>query len=47
VTYDLSGWALGAAVIGTTEKGLFRTAESGFTEDSGKTRIVLNVSKAF
>jgi len=47
VTYDLSGWALGAAVIGTTEKGLFRTAESGFTEDSGKTRVVLNVSKAF
>lgn len=47
VTYDLSGWLLGAAVVGTSEKGFFRTAESGFTEDSGKTRVVLNVSKTF
>jgi uncharacterized protein (TIGR02001 family) len=47
VTYDLSGWILGASVIGTTEKGLFRTAESGFTKDSGKTSLVVNVSKSF
>ncbi|MDZ7653829.1 MAG: TorF family putative porin [Burkholderiaceae bacterium] len=47
VTYDLSGWILGASVIGTTEKGLLRTAESGFTKDSGKTSLVLNVSKSF
>jgi uncharacterized protein (TIGR02001 family) len=47
VTYDLSGWLLGASVIGTTEKGLFRTAESGFTEESGKTSIVVSVSKTF
>ncbi len=47
VTYDLSGWILGASVIGTTEKGFFRTAESGFTKDSGKTSLVVNVSKSF
>lgn len=47
VTYDLSGWILGAAVVGTTEKGFFRTAESGFTKDSGKTSLVVNVSKSF
>lgn len=47
VTYDLSGWILGASVIGTTEKNLFTTAESGFTEGAGKTSLVLNVSKSF
>lgn len=47
VTYDLSGWILGASVIGTTEKNLFTTAESGFTEGAGKTSLVLNVSKTF
>ena len=47
VTYDLSGWLLGASVIGTTEKNLFTTAESGFTEGGGKTSLVVSVSKAF
>lgn len=47
VTYDLSGWLLGASVIGTTEKDLLRTAESGFTEASGKTSVVVSVSKTF
>lgn len=46
-TYDLSGWLLGASIIGTTEKALFRTAESGFTKDGGKTRLVLSVGKTF
>lgn len=47
VTKDLSGWILGAAIVGTSEKGLFRTAESGLTEAAGKTRAVLSVSKTF
>jgi uncharacterized protein (TIGR02001 family) len=47
ITYDLSGWILGAAYIGTSEKGFFRTAESGFTEASGKGRPVLSVTKSF
>ncbi len=47
VTYDASGWILGAAIVGTSDKGFFRTAESGFTEDSGKTKLVLSVSKTF
>ncbi len=47
VTYDLSGWVLGASVIGTTKKGFFRTAESGFTDEAGKNGIVLSVSKTF
>jgi uncharacterized protein (TIGR02001 family) len=47
VTYDLSGWLLGAAVIGTSEKNLFTTARSGFTEGAGKTSVVASVSKTF
>ncbi len=47
VTKDLGGWLLGAAVIGTDEKGFFRTAESGFTEAAGKTKVVVSVSKTF
>jgi uncharacterized protein (TIGR02001 family) len=47
VTKDLSGWILGAALVGTSEEGLFRTAESGLTEKAGKTRAVLSVSKTF
>lgn len=46
-TKDLSGWLLGAAVVGTTEKGLFRTAESGLTKAAGKTRLVFSVGKTF
>jgi len=47
VTYDLAGWSLAAAAIGTTEKGFFRTAESGFLEDAGKTRLVVGVARTF
>jgi uncharacterized protein (TIGR02001 family) len=47
VTYDASGWLLGAAVIGTSEKNLFTTAESGFTKGAGKTGVVVSVSKTF
>jgi len=47
VTYDLSGWLLGGAVIGTSKKNLFTTAKSGFTEGAGKTGVVLSVSKTF
>lgn len=47
VTKDLSGWVLGAAVVGTSEKNLFTTAESGFTKGAGKTSVVLSVAKTF
>ena len=47
VTKDVGGWLLGAAVIGTSEKNLFTTAESGFTEGGGKTTLVVNISKTF
>lgn len=47
VTYDLSGWALSAAVIGTSEKGFFRTAQSGFTKSAGKTSLMVGVAKTF
>lgn len=47
ITKDLSGWLLGAAVIGTTEKNLFTTAESGFSKGSGKTSVVVSLGKSF
>lgn len=47
VTKDLDGWLLGAAVIGTSEKGHFHTAQSGLIKDAGKTAIVVSVSKSF
>ncbi len=47
VTKDLGGWALGAAVVGTSEKDLLTTARSGFTQAAGKTSAVLSVSKSF
>jgi uncharacterized protein (TIGR02001 family) len=47
VTYDLSGWGLGANVIGTSKKNLFTTAKSSFTEGAGKASLVLSVSKTF
>jgi uncharacterized protein (TIGR02001 family) len=45
VTYDLSGWILGAAVIGTSEKKLF--LESDLSDGAGKTSVVVSVSKTF
>lgn len=47
VTYDLSGWGLGAALVGTSKKNLFTTGVSGFNEGGGKTGVVLSVSKSF
>jgi uncharacterized protein (TIGR02001 family) len=47
VTKDVSGWIVGASIVGTTEKALFTTAKSNFTEGAGKPRLVLNVSKTF
>jgi len=47
VTKDVNGWVFGAALVGTSEKDLFRTAESGLTEAAGKTKAVLSVSKTF
>lgn len=46
VTKDLSGWLLGAAIIGTSKKDYFTTGAS-FPEGAGKTSVVLNVSKTF
>ena len=47
VTKDWGGWLLGAAIVGTSEKDLLRTAESGFTRAGGKTGAVVSVSKTF
>ena len=47
VTKDLDGWLLGAAIVGTTKKDFFRTAESGFREAGGKSSLVLSVAKTF
>jgi uncharacterized protein (TIGR02001 family) len=47
ITKDVSGWLLGAALVGTSEKNLFTTAESGFTEGGGKTGVVLSIGKSF
>jgi uncharacterized protein (TIGR02001 family) len=47
IAKDVGGWALGAAVVGTSEKKLFTTARSGLTEGGGKTSVVLSVSKSF
>ena len=47
VTKDLAGWTLGAAVVGTSEKDLLRTAESGLTRAGGKTSAVVSLSRTF
>jgi uncharacterized protein (TIGR02001 family) len=47
VTYDLDGWGLGAAVVGTSKKDLITTAVSNFNEGGGKTGVVVSVSKSF
>jgi uncharacterized protein (TIGR02001 family) len=44
VSYDLSGWALGAAVVGTSKKNEFLTATG---ENGGKAGVVASVSKTF
>lgn len=47
VTYDISGsgWIVGAAVIGTSEKNLFSVGD--VSEGGGKTRGVISLSKTF
>lgn len=47
VTYDLSGWLLGAAVVGNSEKEFAFTGNSGLSEAAGKTGVVVSVSKSF
>lgn len=46
-TKDLSGWLLGLAVVGTSEKNLFTTGDSGFIKGAGKTGVVASVTKTF
>lgn len=47
VTYDIggSGWIVGAAVVGTSEKNLFTVGD--VSEGGGKTRGVFSISKTF
>ena len=47
VTYDIagSGWIVGAAVIGTSEKSLFTVGD--LSEGGGKTGVVVSLSKTF
>ena len=47
VTYDIggSGWIVGAAVIGTSEKTLFTVGD--LSEGGGKTRGVISITKTF
>ena len=47
VNYDIggSGWIVGAAVVGTSEKNLFTVGD--LSEGSGKTRAVVSLSKTF
>ena len=47
VSKDLSGWVVGAALVGTSRRDFFRTAESGFTSGAGGTRVVASLSKTF
>jgi uncharacterized protein (TIGR02001 family) len=44
VTYDLSGWLLGASLIGAEDKDFFLTSDG---RDGGKTKVVLSVGKTF
>jgi uncharacterized protein (TIGR02001 family) len=47
VNYDIagSGWIVGAAVVGTSEKNLFTVGD--VSEGGGKTRGVISISKTF
>lgn len=44
VTKDLSGWIVGGALIGTSKKDLFTTANG---RDAGNTTVVLSVARSF
>jgi uncharacterized protein (TIGR02001 family) len=49
VTYDWTGWLLGAAVVGTNaDKALyFASDSSGSVKQVGKTGVVLSIGKTF
>jgi uncharacterized protein (TIGR02001 family) len=55
VTYDLSGWVLGAAYVDTDAKGdcgvpelyCFANGNATKTKDAGRSTIVLSVTKTF
>jgi uncharacterized protein (TIGR02001 family) len=53
VTKDLSGWVLGAALVGTNAKGNsgefynFPNTSGTTSKDAGKSTVVLSVSKSF
>jgi len=44
VTYDLSGWVLGASVVGSDKKDFFLTTDG---KEAGKPRPVISVTKTF
>ena len=45
VSREISGWSVGASIVGVSDKALASTAASA--EDAGKTGLVLSVSKSF
>jgi len=49
VTYDMRGWLLGAAFVGTNadEKFYYLTDGAGRTRETGKAAVVLSVGKTF
>lgn len=48
VTYDLSGWAVGAALIGTNaKKGFWYACNTSSCKKIGENTVVLSVSKTF
>jgi hypothetical protein len=48
VSYDLAGWLLGAAYVDTdADPAWYYTAGSGGIKESGKSGVVLSVTKAF
>lgn len=51
VTYDLSGWALGAAVVGSNAKKGFwyacKSSDAGSCKKIGENTVVLSVGKTF
>ena len=46
VSYDLGGWALGAAYVDTDTTGMY-TNDAGEQKDLAKSTVVLSVSKSF
>ncbi len=47
-TYDLNGWVLGAAYVGTdADKAWYYTAGSKGLKENAKSTVVLSVTKTF